>query len=85
MIFIRQVNGGRNTDERFQKAFEDVPADRWKLFTDASELPTKLYTNRLAVETVRSASEPLSATCLTLLLTLVLNGLARSQVKYLLS
>jgi len=43
MIFIRLVEGGKNNDSRFDTAFKDVPNDKWSLFSNANELPQKLY------------------------------------------
>ncbi|CAF4066318.1 unnamed protein product [Adineta steineri] len=43
MIFIRHVEGGKNDDNRFQVAFNDIPNDKWKVFNKANELPHKLY------------------------------------------
>jgi len=43
MIFIRLVDGGKNDDNRFETAFKDVPNDKWSSFSDANELPQKLY------------------------------------------
>jgi phosphatidate phosphatase APP1 len=48
-IFIRKVTGvaemdesKKNTDERFEKAFKDVPADVWTVFEDPNELKKKV-------------------------------------------
>jgi hypothetical protein len=43
MIFIRRVEGGKNDNNRFEMAFKDVPNDKWSSFSDANELPEKLY------------------------------------------
>ncbi|CAF4701163.1 unnamed protein product, partial [Rotaria magnacalcarata] len=43
MIFIRVVDGGKNDDNRFKDAFQNVSRDKWKLFSNAAELPKKLY------------------------------------------
>jgi hypothetical protein len=43
MIFIRLVDGGKNDDNRFETAFKDVPNDKWSSFSNANELPMKLY------------------------------------------
>jgi hypothetical protein len=43
MIFIRLVEGGINTDIRFETAFKDIPNDKWTVFSNANELPQKLY------------------------------------------
>jgi hypothetical protein len=43
MIFIRLVDGGKNDDNRFETAFKDVPNDKWSSFSNANELPVKLY------------------------------------------
>jgi hypothetical protein len=43
MIFIRLVSGGKNDDNRFETAFKDVPKDKWGSFSNADELPQKLY------------------------------------------
>jgi hypothetical protein len=43
MIFIRLVDDGKNDDSRFAIAFRDVPNDKWSLFSNANELPQKLY------------------------------------------
>ncbi|TRM66870.1 hypothetical protein BD626DRAFT_484063 [Schizophyllum amplum] len=32
--WIRAVDGANNTDERFAAAFAEVPAERWRVFTD---------------------------------------------------
>ncbi|MCS7466081.1 App1 family protein [Stieleria sp. ICT_E10.1] len=37
-IFIRNVTASDRTDGRFQTAFEQVPADRWRLFDDVSQI-----------------------------------------------
>ncbi|MDV6032968.1 MAG: DUF2183 domain-containing protein [Phycisphaera sp. RhM] len=37
-IFIRNVTASDRTDGRFQSAFEQVPADRWRLFDDVSQI-----------------------------------------------
>jgi hypothetical protein len=43
MIFIRLVDGGINDDNRFEIAFKNIPNDKWKTFSNANELPQKLY------------------------------------------
>ncbi|CAF0960752.1 unnamed protein product [Rotaria sordida] len=43
MIFIRIVPGGKNNNSRFEIAFRNVRQDKWKTFSDATELPKKLY------------------------------------------
>jgi hypothetical protein len=45
MIFIRLVEGGSNEDSRFKIAFKDVCDDKWSVFSNANELPRKLYTD----------------------------------------
>ena len=37
-IFIRNVTGSDRMDGRFQTAFEQVPADRWRLFDEVSQI-----------------------------------------------
>ncbi|KAF3904964.1 hypothetical protein ABW20_dc0110691 [Dactylellina cionopaga] len=39
-IWIRQVKDANNTAERFASAFSGVPASKWKVFSDPSELTT---------------------------------------------
>jgi phosphatidate phosphatase APP1 len=42
-IFIRAVKGETKDDERFLKAFKDVPREKWMIFTDPiNELPKDL-------------------------------------------
>lgn len=42
-IFIRAVKGEKPDDERFQKAFKDVPREKWLVFTDPlKDLPKEL-------------------------------------------
>ena len=42
-IFIRAVKGESARNERFLKAFEGVPQEKWSIFTDPLyELPTDL-------------------------------------------
>jgi phosphatidate phosphatase APP1 len=48
-IYIRKVTGiaeldedGKNSDERFEKAFKDVPRSVWYVFEDPSELYAKV-------------------------------------------
>lgn len=43
MIYIRRVEGGKNDESRFNTAFKDVPKDKWYLFSNANELPEKLF------------------------------------------
>ena len=43
MIFIRLASGGKNDEARFETAFQDVPTDKWKIFSDAKDLPEKLF------------------------------------------
>lgn len=38
-IFIRRVVGAKNTANRFQKAFRNLPATLWQGFDDAAEIP----------------------------------------------
>ena len=45
MIFIRLVEGGKNDNNRFETAFKDIPNNKWNLFSNANELPHKLYNN----------------------------------------
>ena len=33
-IWIRAVDGSDNSDARFEDAFETVPRDKWRVFTD---------------------------------------------------
>ena len=42
-IFIRQVEGGLNDESRFLAAFRNVPKEQWSLFSNADELPKKLF------------------------------------------
>ena len=42
-IFIRNVTSQVSADERFSKAFQDVPGDRWALFDDASEVSDQIF------------------------------------------
>ncbi|KAF3908178.1 hypothetical protein AA313_de0201601 [Arthrobotrys entomopaga] len=37
-IWIREVQGGNNTDARFAAAFKGVPQKQWKVFSDPAEL-----------------------------------------------
>ncbi|HEX7447287.1 MAG TPA: phosphatase domain-containing protein [Pirellulales bacterium] len=37
-VFIRNVTGASPDDERFQRAFAGVPAERWRVFDDPAEL-----------------------------------------------
>jgi hypothetical protein len=37
-IYIRDVTGEPRDASRYEQAFRDVPAEKWKLFTDGSEL-----------------------------------------------
>lgn len=37
-VFIRNVTAASRTDERFRRALADVPADRWHLFDEASQI-----------------------------------------------
>ncbi|KAL7272372.1 hypothetical protein RUND412_004832 [Rhizina undulata] len=37
-IWIREVDGGNNTDARFAEAFGEVPADRWRVIKNATEV-----------------------------------------------
>jgi hypothetical protein len=42
-IFIRAVKGEKGTEDRFLKAFKDVPREKWMLFTDPiRDLPKDL-------------------------------------------
>jgi len=42
-IFIRAVKDENKDDERFLKAFENIPRDKWLVFTDPiNELPKDL-------------------------------------------
>ena len=42
-IFIRAVKGEKADDERFLKAFKDVPREKWLIFTDpVKDLPKDL-------------------------------------------
>jgi phosphatidate phosphatase APP1 len=42
-IFIRAVKNEKKDDERFFKAFKDVPKEKWLIFTDPiNELPKDL-------------------------------------------
>lgn len=42
-IFIRAVKGEKDDDERFLKAFKDVPRDKWMIFNDpVKDLPKDL-------------------------------------------
>jgi phosphatidate phosphatase APP1 len=42
-IFIRAVKGEKGDEERFRKAFKDVPREKWMIFTDAiRDLPKDL-------------------------------------------
>lgn len=43
MIFIRVVEGGKNDNNRFQIAFQNVPLHKWRLFSNASVIPKKLF------------------------------------------
>ena len=43
MIFIRLASPEINEEARFEAIFKDVPADKWKTFSDAEELPKKLF------------------------------------------
>ena len=64
MIFIRLVQGGRNEQSRFTVAFKDVPVDQWSTFTNAYDLPRKLYNdpdNGSNIDTANQASIPLTS------------------------
>jgi hypothetical protein len=37
-VFIRRVDGSDLSDDRFQRAFADMPGDRWTLFDDPAKL-----------------------------------------------
>ena len=37
-ICIRKPNSDANDDDRFAHLFQDLPADRWIIFSDANEL-----------------------------------------------
>jgi phosphatidate phosphatase APP1 len=42
-IFIRAVKGEKSDDERFLKAFDTVPREKWLVFNDAlNDLPKDL-------------------------------------------
>jgi len=41
-VFIRNVGGRGSLPDRFQKAFEGIPAAQWQIFTQPSELPEQL-------------------------------------------
>ncbi len=42
-IFIRAVKGEKSDDERFLKAFKDVPREKWMIFTNPiRDLPKDL-------------------------------------------
>ena len=42
-IFIRAVKGEKDNDERFLKAFKDVPREKWMIFNDpVRDLPKDL-------------------------------------------
>jgi phosphatidate phosphatase APP1 len=42
-IFIRAVKGEKDNDERFIKAFKDIPREKWLIFTDpVRDLPKDL-------------------------------------------
>ncbi len=41
-ILIRNLSGASPDDERFQKAFAGIPAERWRLFEDPAELESAL-------------------------------------------
>ncbi|CAF3040998.1 unnamed protein product [Rotaria sp. Silwood2] len=49
MIFIRIVQGGKNNNNRFEIAFKNVSQDKWKLFSNANELPEKLFDNENSI------------------------------------
>lgn len=40
-VFIRDVIDAKSTDERFVKAFADVPAEKWKVFREPEEIRTE--------------------------------------------
>jgi len=77
MIFIRLVDGGKNDDNRFETAFKDVPNDKWSSFSDANELPQKLYDDEDPINLVdqsdimNNAIMSLSYNILSIFLTLV--------------
>ncbi len=53
-IFIRAVKGEKANDERFTKAFKDVPREKWMVFTDPiKDLPKDLN----AVSTTNTPSK----------------------------
>lgn len=39
-IYIRDVTGETRTDERYAKAFDGIPADKWVVFKDGDSLPS---------------------------------------------
>jgi hypothetical protein len=41
-IYIRNITGDRPESERLAKAFAEVPAERWQLFSDADEIAADL-------------------------------------------
>ena len=41
-VFIRNISGGSPDDERFQRAFAEIPGERWRLFEDPAELENAL-------------------------------------------
>jgi phosphatidate phosphatase APP1 len=40
-VLIRDVTGDAADSERYRQAFEGVPAERWRLFTDPASLPLR--------------------------------------------
>ena len=53
-IFIRAVKGEKPDDERFLKAFKDVPRDKWLVFTN----PVKDLPKDLSEPTGKTTAKP---------------------------
>lgn len=61
-IFIRAVKGEKADDERFLKAFKDIPREKWLVFTD----PLKQLPNDLSDVPNPGAKKSIPATTTTL-------------------
>ena len=78
MIFIRLVSGGKNNHSRFQIAFDNVSNDKWNLFSNANELPEKLYDDEHSIDedmdyTILNSAVQLSTYVLHVILAMLSN------------
>ncbi|CAF1477065.1 unnamed protein product [Didymodactylos carnosus] len=46
-IFIRAVKGEKGNEERFLKAFKDIPTEKWMIFTNPEQLPKDLSPRKI--------------------------------------